>query len=62
MREVEMKQKAKQQQAAEKAKQKAQEEKKQSKQSRKTSEEKASAEGAQVLLPWLIGTGALVLL
>ncbi|MEQ6886238.1 cobaltochelatase subunit CobN [Salicola sp. Rm-C-2C1-2] len=61
MREVSMKQKPQQQDAAEKAKQQA-EEKKQGKQSEQTKDEQASAEGGQVLLPWFIGAGALVLL
>nr|WP_243864864.1 cobaltochelatase subunit CobN [Halospina denitrificans] len=61
MREVSMKQKPQQQEAAEKAKQQTQK-KKQDKKSDQAKEEQASAEGGEVLLPWLIGAGALILL
>ena len=60
MREVKMKQKANQQEAAEKAQK--QSEKEKGKKSEETDEQQASAEGGPVLLPWFIGAGALVLL
>ncbi len=60
MREVTVKQKPQQQDAAEKARQQSDKEK--GKQSDQSGEQQASAEGGQVLLPWLIGAGALVLL